>query len=196
MKLKSIMATVVAAVVAPASAFAAPVLWSGNGHYYEYVSGNINWANALAAAALATPLAGGTFTPYLVTITSAEENAFLTTLGAPDYFWTAGSDADVEGVWKWVAGPETGAIFFGPGAAPGAYTNWRSGEPNNIFGAENSLVVNGGWNDGTGTSQYVGYIVEYSAAAAAVPEPASWAMLIAGFGLIGALQRRRNLRVA
>lgn len=31
--------------------------------------------------------------------------------------------------------------------------------------------------------------------AAAVPEPASWAMLIAGFGLAGAVQRRRRLAV-
>lgn len=30
-----------------------------------------------------------------------------------------------------------------------------------------------------------------SSAAAAVPEPASWALLIAGFGLVGAMQRRR-----
>ena len=29
-----------------------------------------------------------------------------------------------------------------------------------------------------------------------VPEPASWAMLIAGFGLVGAMQRRRTLSVA
>ena len=30
----------------------------------------------------------------------------------------------------------------------------------------------------------------------AVPEPASWAMLIAGFGLVGAVQRRRKVAVA
>jgi hypothetical protein len=29
-----------------------------------------------------------------------------------------------------------------------------------------------------------------------VPEPASWAMLIAGFGLVGATQRRRKVVVA
>jgi hypothetical protein len=29
-----------------------------------------------------------------------------------------------------------------------------------------------------------------------VPEPASWALLIAGFGLVGAVQRRRRPRVA
>ena len=29
-----------------------------------------------------------------------------------------------------------------------------------------------------------------------VPEPGTWAMLIAGFGLVGAMVRRRRLRVA
>ena len=32
--------------------------------------------------------------------------------------------------------------------------------------------------------------------AAAVPEPASWAMMIAGFGLTGAALRRRRIAVA
>jgi hypothetical protein len=31
---------------------------------------------------------------------------------------------------------------------------------------------------------------------AAIPEPASWAMLIAGFGLVGAVSRRRRLAIA
>lgn len=33
-------------------------------------------------------------------------------------------------------------------------------------------------------------------AAAVVPEPASWALMIAGFGLVGAAMRRRSVRVA
>jgi hypothetical protein len=32
--------------------------------------------------------------------------------------------------------------------------------------------------------------------AAVVPEPASWALMIAGFGLVGAAMRRRSVRVA
>lgn len=32
--------------------------------------------------------------------------------------------------------------------------------------------------------------------AAVVPEPASWALLIAGFGLVGAMQRRRRTAVS
>ncbi|OYU15306.1 MAG: hypothetical protein CFE37_06910 [Alphaproteobacteria bacterium PA4] len=58
-----------------------------------------------------------------------------------------------------------------------------------------------GWNIATGardsgTVQFTStQIATYTGAvfnAAAVPEPASWAMLIAGFGLIGAAQRRRR----
>jgi hypothetical protein len=46
----------------------------------------------------------------------------------------------------------------------------------------------------TGNSQLGGYYdgtLNY-----AVPEPATWAMLIAGFGLTGAAMRRRKTRVA
>lgn len=39
-------------------------------------------------------------------------------------------------------------------------------------------------------------IDNFSFSANAVPEPASWAMLIAGFGLVGASGRRRRLRMA
>ncbi|WP_193743232.1 PEPxxWA-CTERM sorting domain-containing protein [Sandarakinorhabdus sp. AAP62] len=37
---------------------------------------------------------------------------------------------------------------------------------------------------------------QFSDATGAVPEPASWAMLIAGFGLVGAVARRRRVAVA
>ena len=36
----------------------------------------------------------------------------------------------------------------------------------------------------------------FDASLLGVPEPASWAMLIAGFGLVGASQRRRRTSVA
>lgn len=57
----------------------------------------------------------------------------------------------------------------------------------------------GGLNAGWG--EFSGYVPVYihtdSIASTAVPEPASWAMLIAGFGLTGAtMRRRRNAAVA
>ncbi len=40
------------------------------------------------------------------------------------------------------------------------------------------------------------YLVAFSANLAAVPEPTSWAMLITGFGLVGAVRRRQRAQTA
>lgn len=53
----------------------------------------------------------------------------------------------------------------------------------------NYLQVSGYWGKEGGS--YSGTFAYGTAAS--VPEPASWAMLIAGFGLIGASMRRRNV---
>ncbi len=50
----------------------------------------------------------------------------------------------------------------------------------------------GGHPGGTGGSRWSTWIAEINAGTA-VPEPASWAMLIAGFGLVGATLRRRRM---
>jgi len=164
-----------------------------NGHWYEYVQDNVTWQQALAAAAAATPIAG--YSAHLVTITSAGEDNFVANVLTNNTIWLAGTDEDVEGVWKWAAGPETGQIFFGPGALPGSYTNWNGGEPNNNGGSENYLHTNinaGNWNDVYATYSPGGYVVEWSPVVrGAVPEPASWAMMIGGFALAGAAMRRR-----
>src|SRR5512139_2788696 len=90
---------------------AAPITWEmsvgGNGHSYELIDATINWDGANAAAISA----GG----HLATITSAEENQFITNvlgngisdLSSPIYYhWIGGyqPDGSVEpaGGWSWV----------------------------------------------------------------------------------------------
>ena len=70
----------------------------------------------------------------------------------------------------------TGADFFG------TFFTAANGE---------STVVSRAHNYGTGTIGS-GLNTTFSTGAAVVPEPASWAMLIAGFGLVGAAARRRR----
>jgi len=143
-----------------------------NGHVYQYVGGGSTWPDAFdAAAALNYQGVPG----YLATITSQDENDFIKDRLSGDA-WLGASDNEEEGVWKWVAGPETGDNFYtgeglngsgpdaGLGAAvDGAYTNWAYGEPNQA-GVENCMetyIQDGTWNDYPCDNDTVGYVVEY-----------------------------------
>lgn len=191
--MKKILLAAVAATAAGAPA-AAATQWAGNGHYYEYFGGSFGW-NAARAAALASSFNGQQ--GYLVTITSAGENAFLAGLTG-NTAWTGGSDEVTEGTWRWMDGPEAGTAFWINGVTQ-TYANWNGGEPNNV-GNEDYLHFNfggsGGWNDVPAGFTH-GYIVEYGGLGAYVPEPSAWALLILGFGAVGgALRRTRKVRTA
>jgi hypothetical protein len=130
----------------------AQTFWSTNGHYYQYVSGSVNFDTALNSAASMSYLG---FQGHLVTITSAEENAFVIALAAGNSFWIAGSDAQQEGVWRWVAGPENGQII--------RPTFWARGEPNDLRG-EDCLGYwsrQRSWNDFSDKCNSLSIVVEY-----------------------------------
>jgi hypothetical protein len=73
---------------------------SQTGHYYQYVSGPVEFATAKSAAesARANGWAG-----YLATFTSSQEYSAVRTLFT-DSWWIGASDASSEGCWRWVNG--------------------------------------------------------------------------------------------
>lgn len=148
-----------------------------NGHYYEFVSDvGITWTAAKVAAESRNYYG---MKGYLATLTSMEEAVLAgkQSLGAG---WIGGSDAETEGIWKWVTGPDAGTQFWqgtasGFATQPHNFSFWNNGEPNQYLGANedyahitaNGVGINGSWNDLTNTGdlsgdfQPKGYIVEY-----------------------------------
>ena len=141
-------------------------------HYYLYVQNTgVTWTTArdLAAASVYYGLKG-----YLATILSADE-AKLIGEQASGTGWIGGSDAETEGVWKWVTGPEAGTVM--------SYTFWNSSEPNNQGNEDYAHItqpgvgIRGSWNDLSNTGsltsgdayQPKGYVVEYGGSAGESP---------------------------
>ncbi|MBU2927128.1 T9SS type B sorting domain-containing protein [Winogradskyella psychrotolerans] len=146
------------------------------GHYYFYVSNpGITWTEARDAAAAQTYFG---LQGYLATLTSEEESQLAGEQSAGTG-WIGGSDAEIEGTWKWVTGPETGTVFWQGGVNGNAPNNefslWNYNEPNNAGNedyahiTDSSIGILGAWNDLSNTgdtnvsSAYhpQGYIVEY-----------------------------------
>jgi alpha-tubulin suppressor-like RCC1 family protein len=96
----------------------------GQRHYYESLYGAWTWTQARDMAATRTWRGAS---GYLATITSPEENRCVhqlfmrqparggqwpaMTRGWYPRNWLGGSDAESEGTWKWLTGPEAGTTF-------------------------------------------------------------------------------------
>jgi len=152
------------------------------GHYYEFVSHpNISWTDAEIAASNRTYFG---LQGYLATLTSQEEADF-SGAQAQGVGWIGANDANVEGEWRWVTGPEAGTLFWlgDENGTEVTFANWNSNEPNDfpdagIDGQENYAHITdpsvvrdglgqGVWNDlpnvtaTSGPFSARGYVVEY-----------------------------------
>jgi len=135
------------------------------GNFYRFVTttANLATAQANAAAALINGVGG-----YVTNINNAAENAFVVSLINASS-WIGGTDAGVEGEWRWMAGPESGTMFWlgaaGGSVQNGLYANWSGGEPNDSGGNEDGIEfrTNGTWND-TNVAGARPYVIEWNGA--------------------------------
>ena len=152
-----------------------------NNHYYKKITAptDITWHDAVAAAAASNYLG---MQGYLITLTSIQENNFISQL-INSNTWIGATDESVEGQWRWVTGCEglenggTGRYFsdqqnfncgasgFGTGTpVAGYFVNWAQYEPNGCNnGMENyaHLSLTGQWNDFIDSGFVSSYIIEY-----------------------------------
>ncbi|EIA09503.1 T9SS type B sorting domain-containing protein [Flavobacterium frigoris] len=143
------------------------------GHYYQYVPNlGITWTNAKIAA---ESLNYYGLQGYLATILTADE-AIISGEQAAGAGWIGGSDAEIEGIWKWVTGPVIDRVIFWNGTVNGSTPNfalWNTNEPNQSENEDYAHItapgvgIPGSWNDlsntgePSGNYQPKGYIVEY-----------------------------------
>jgi len=135
-----------------------------NGHFYKPVSTGAYYT-AARAASLLTTFKGQT--GYLVTITSADEDAFIYANVPQSSIWFALTDEITEGIWIIDAGPEKGTIIKTQngqtaGNIAGQYNNWAGGEPNDSGNEDYAVTKWGGtqWNDLPNAAN-APYVIEY-----------------------------------
>ena len=136
-----------------------------NGHFYKPISTGATYTNARAASLLTT-FKGQT--GYLVTITSADEDAFIYNNVPQGNIWFALTDEVSEARWTIDAGPEKGTLIKinngqTNGNIPGQYNNWAGGEPNNSGDEDYAVTKWGGgsqWND-LPNHFSCAYVIEY-----------------------------------
>ena len=123
-----------------------------NGHFYRPISSGATYINARTLSSQQT-FKGQQ--GYLVTITSADEDAFIFANVPQSSIWFALTDEVVEGQWRIDAGPEAGTLIKTSngqlaGNIQGQYNNWAGGEPNNSGNEDYAVTKWGGgsqWND-------------------------------------------------
>jgi hypothetical protein len=103
---------------------------------------------------------------------------------------------DYSGPWYWNSNS----------SEPMAYSNWAAGQPDNLWGDQylarfdhdgkwDDTSDNGGWDPINGIHYHLGFVAEFAGhLTSAVPEPGSWALMLAGIAGLAGFHRRGHPR--
>ncbi len=177
--------------------FAAPVALSSltSLSYDFYRDGSSTTPTPFAPTVRLDILKDGNFAGSLIL-----EYKYQSQLDAPTGVWTSLSATLGSGIF-WASNAALGPTFANANGGQKTLSDWIADNGNStltVFGV--SSGVGSGWSGGifNGAVDHIAYgfsggpSANFDFAVAGVPEPASWALMIGGFGLVGAAARRRR----
>ena len=137
-----------------------------DGSFYKLSAAQAQYA-AAETAAESSYLVGLIDPGYLVTITSAGEDAFIQAIvDGSDKVWIGASDVNANNNWQWVGGPEEGDVFFIGTKDSGTSFGYEGFEPGNSpDGAKDFAYLEKTkteWFSESGTNSFY-YITEWRA---------------------------------
>lgn len=193
------------------TASAAPIQYTGaglsNGFYYDVINVSSFTAAQAKVDALSKRhlgLQGRLAAVYDSGLTNFFRNTLFPTVGGASgnaQAWLAGTDASLEGTWKWVN--------HGSNLANVTYTNWNAGQPDNwTAGSGGALGEDfmsaylagsraGRWNDLDLNYTLNYYVIEYSPLPIPVPASVSLMFLsLAGFTVMARRKKKAAARLS
>jgi PEP-CTERM motif len=193
MKLSSIFVTV-AALALTASPSLAAVFTSGHGVNPTACNSSTS-TGPFATGQILTYNSTGCQGGYSVSLNTVARTITFTTAAAPfaDYRFSEFSATGItEATITGLRAIQLAPLFnISRNPAPTSALSFTGNSINILFGTRSSSTPIFDFTTNGGQA-----IFEYDTLAAAVPEPATWLMMIAGFGLVGAGMRRRNVSVS
>ncbi|KVR00722.1 hypothetical protein WK09_32915 [Burkholderia ubonensis] len=174
-----------------------------SGDAYAYRAETVSWDTAAARAQGTTSGGAAVGDSYLATPLSAFQNLLAGNAAGFAPAWLGGTTGGLNGTnWYWGFGPKKGLEFnttrTGVNPVPGVYSNWKSGEPNNVAAQEYNLQFTGRqgqWNDlPLSSSDAQGYVVETNLAASPLTINAGGANVVFN-GPVGSLKPLASLTV-
>ncbi|WP_310497034.1 PEPxxWA-CTERM sorting domain-containing protein [Sandarakinorhabdus sp.] len=141
----------------------------------------------------------GSNTLQLLAQALREDVTFETGTGGNSTHNANGTDWYFNDSYSWGFAPEGVGVFRTSCDASGVFDSNTAGGAQRLCWHTGSGTLNGGWRLGNDTSLNSASNFErlmFTNTGGAIPEPASWAMLMAGFGLVGAAMRRRKAALA
>jgi PEP-CTERM motif len=176
---------------AAAPVSAAPIQFSGNGHYYELAAPANSWNLAASNAAASTFLGSS---GHLVTMSDPGEWNFVVSNffdnASTRYYLgmhlKSGGSLTVSADYEWIDGSLMTESRWGPGQPDGTFSDAVS------VTAYFSGNLDWEWDNSNASSfGPFGYVIEYDNPVL-VPEPATMAMFTIGLAGITAIRRRRT----